>query len=69
MHAATLSIQYVSATEAQQAGQSLAPDNEGHVTWHVHGTSLILQAKAESVLGLVRSLDDALGCLRAAGAN
>lgn len=66
-HTASLRIRFASRTEADRAGRSLAPDNAGHVAWAVDGGDLVLEASADSVLGLVRTVDDLLGCLRAAG--
>lgn len=66
-HTASLRIRFPSRTEADRAGRALAPDNDSHVAWMVDGNDLVLEASAESVLGLVRTVDDVLGCLRAAG--
>jgi hypothetical protein len=67
MNRAQLRIQFASAAQAQQAGQALAPDHDGHVVWSVEGSFLILEARSDTTLGLVRTLDDALGCIRALG--
>lgn len=70
MHAAVLRVAFASPLEAQHAGRALAPDNAGHIAWRVEGAVLVLEAEAATVMGLVRTVDDALGCLRALeGAN
>lgn len=66
-NAAVVRIAFVTAAQAKAAGAALEPDNGGHVTWRVEGTTLVLQASSETGLGLVRTLDDVLGCLRAIG--
>lgn len=66
-HTASLRIRFPSRTDADRAGRALAPDNGGHVAWMVEGPELVLEASSDSVLGLVRTVDDLLGCLRAAG--
>lgn len=66
-HTASLRIRFPSHTEADRAGRALAPDNEGHVAWLAEGNDLVLECSSDSVLGLVRTVDDVLGCLRAAG--
>lgn len=67
MHTASLRVRFGSRAEAERAGRALEPDNEGHVAWAVDGGDLVLEASAETVLGLVRTVDDLLGCLRATG--
>ncbi|MEK6975029.1 MAG: KEOPS complex subunit Pcc1 [Candidatus Thermoplasmatota archaeon] len=64
VHTASLRIRFPSRTEADRAGRALEPDNAGHVAWMVEGSDLVLEASADSVLGLVRTVDDVLGCLR-----
>jgi hypothetical protein len=66
-HTASLRIRFPSRVDADRAGRALAPDNAGHVAWVVDGSDLVLEASADSVLGLVRTVDDVLGCLRATG--
>lgn len=66
-HTASLRIRFASPQEAQRAGRSLAPDNAGQVAWAAEGADLVLEASADTVLGLVRTMDDLLGCLRATG--
>ncbi len=46
---------------------ALEPDNAGHVECEVVGATLILRAASGSAMGLLRSVDDALGCVRATG--
>lgn len=66
-HTASLRVRFASRAEAERAGRSIEPDNAGHVAWAVDGGDLVLEASADTVLGLVRTVDDVLGCLRAAG--
>ena len=65
-HTASLRIRFPSPAAAQRAGQALAPDNDGQVAWFAEGSELVLESSADSILGLVRTVDDLLGCLRAA---
>lgn len=67
MHTAGLRVRCASRAEAERLGRALEPDNAGHVAWLVEGDELVLEASSETVLGLVRTVDDLLGCLRAAG--
>lgn len=66
-NAASVRITFPDPESAEQARQSLEPDNEGHVEATVDGADLVLSAEADSIMGLLRTLDDALGCLRATG--
>ena len=66
-HTAGLRIRFASHTEAERAGRALAPDNDGHVAWLAEGSELVLEASGATLLGLLRTVDDVLGCLRAAG--
>ncbi len=66
-NAATVRITFPDPASAEQARQSLEPDNDGHVEATVEGNDLVLSAKADSIMGLLRTLDDAMGCLRATG--
>lgn len=67
MHTASLRIRFTSRTEAERAGRALDPDNAGQVAWFVEGDELVLEASGATLLGLLRTVDDVLGCLRAAG--
>ncbi len=63
MNQATLRL---AVPDADACAAALAPDNDGHLDVHV-ADHLILEAKATTPMGLLRTLDDALGCLRATG--
>lgn len=65
MHSAILRIAYKSRSEAEIAAQAVAPDHNGLVQWKVEDTTLVLNVRSTTTLGLVRSVDDVLGCLRA----
>lgn len=53
--------------EAERLRRSLAADDAaGHATLRVEGAVLVVEAASASALGLLRTLDDAMGCLRAA---
>lgn len=45
---------------------ALQADDPGHIDVRVDGSDLVLVATADSRMGLLRTLDDALQCLRAA---
>lgn len=66
-HDATVRIVFSDADAAETARAALEPDNDGHLEAVVEGDALILTASAGSIMGLLRSLDDALGCVRALG--
>lgn len=51
---------------AQRLQQSLAADDPEHAACTVEGRDLVLVASAPTALGLLRTLDDVLGCVRAA---
>ena len=63
-HTASIRVRFTTVAEAKRAGASLQPDNEAHVAWLTDGPDLVLDASADSVLGLLRTVDDLLGCLR-----
>lgn len=44
---------------------ALGPDNEGFARMEQDGTVLVVTADADGAMGLLRTLDDVLGCLRA----
>lgn len=67
MSEATLTLQCASDAEAQALLEALAPDNEGFAAVTRDGTALTIRAESTSIMGLLRSLDDVLGCLRATG--
>lgn len=60
----TLRIAFPSTAEASDAAAALAPDDGGAIQHHTDGQLLIIQAESASIMGLLRSLDDALTCLR-----
>lgn len=64
MNTATLRLNLPRAADAQAA---LAPDDDGFLSSRLDGDALVLEATSDSVMGLLRTLDDALGCLRATG--
>lgn len=49
------------------AQAALAPDDEGHLSSRIDGGVLVLAATSDSPMGLLRTLDDVMGCLRATG--
>lgn len=64
---ARVRIQLRSAEEADRVRAALDPDNEGHLECEVDGATLILRAEAGTAMGLLRTVDDAIGCIRATG--
>ncbi|MFA5944269.1 MAG: hypothetical protein WC876_07380 [Candidatus Thermoplasmatota archaeon] len=52
--------------EADRLRRSLAADDAGHARLRVDGGVLVIEAEASSALGVLRTVDDVLGCLRAA---
>jgi hypothetical protein len=63
---AVLRLRCRDSGEADRLRQSLAVDDAGHAAFRVEGATLVVEATAASALGLLRTIDDALGCLRAA---
>jgi hypothetical protein len=63
---AALRLRCRDSVEAERLRRSLAADDAGHAALRVEGAMLCIDAASPSALGLLRTLDDALGCLRAA---
>jgi hypothetical protein len=57
-------VPFLTAEEARRAAQALEPDNEGLLVSRIEGKDLVLEARG-TAMGVLRTLDDALGCLRA----
>ncbi len=64
---ARVRIRLADAAEAQRVADAIEPDNEGYLACEVDGDTLILRAEAASAMGLLRTVDDAIGCVRATG--
>lgn len=62
----SLRIRCGSAEEARRLLRALAPDDPGSVGLAVEGADLIVTARSATALGALRTVDDVLGCLRAA---
>ena len=60
-------LEFPTADEARAAMQALAPDNGEFLRASVDGRTLQLEATAATPLGLLRTLEDAITCLRALG--
>lgn len=56
----------IACDEPQTLAAALQPDNDGHLAHSVADGSLTLLAEG-SIMSVLRTLDDALGCLRATG--
>jgi hypothetical protein len=54
------------AAEAERLLRALAPDDPGTLRLAVEGRDLLLSVEGPTALGALRTMDDALGCLRAA---
>lgn len=67
MSQATVRIAFPSAADAETARAALEPDNDGFLHATIEGSGLVVTASSDSVMGLLRTLDDVLGCLRASG--
>ncbi len=67
MAKARVRIQLKDEAEAVRVRDALAPDNAGHMECEVDGRTLTVRAAASSAMGLLRTVDDALGCVRATG--
>lgn len=63
---ATVTITLGSRREAEALARALKPDSGDFLTVRVAGSMLTLQCRADSVMGLLRTLDDALAGVQAA---
>ena len=57
----------LAVADANVAMRALEPDDGGHMDSRVEDGVLVLRAESATAMGLLRSLDDALACLRALG--
>lgn len=64
-HRAQLRLRFASAEEAARLAESIAPENAGHLAVRLEGDALVADAAADTPLGLLHTLDDALACLSA----
>lgn len=67
MHRVALRIEAASAAEARHFVAALAPENGTFLTARAQDNVIVLAAEAETALGLLRTVEDALQCLHAAG--
>lgn len=63
---AVLRLRCRDSGEAERLRRSLAPDDAAHAVLRLEGATLVVEAGPQAPLGLLRTLDDLLGCLRAA---
>ena len=66
-HSASLRIRLKSSADAEAARRALEPENGPFLSALCDGATLVLEAKSGTALGLMRTLDDALDCLKATG--
>jgi hypothetical protein len=66
-HRATLRLSFATGAAAAQAMAALQPDDQGLVGFAVEGAALVVTAEAPSMMGLLRTLEDVLVCVRATG--
>lgn len=66
-HRALLRLDLQDKATARTALTALAPDDPGLVRLGTEGACLVVETEGASAMGLLRSLDDVLGCLRAIG--
>lgn len=64
---ARVRIRLAHAAEAQRVADAIEPDNDGYLACEVDGANLVLRAEASTAMGLLRTVDDAIGCVRATG--
>lgn len=64
---ARIVLSLASAAEASTLAAALGPDNGAHATARAKGSELVIEAEADTIPGLLRTVDDVLGCLRGAG--
>ena len=63
---AKVRIRCADLADAERLRRALAVDDAGLAGIAVDGRDLVVTAAGPSALGLLRTLDDVLGCLRAA---
>ena len=63
---AEVRLQLRDAMAAQRLLRSLAVDDVGSAALAIEGRDLVIVASASTAMGLLRTLDDLLGCARAA---
>lgn len=63
---AVLRLRCRDSGEADRLRRSLSADDAGHAALRVEGATLVVEAESATALGMLRTLDDLLGCLRAA---
>lgn len=66
MHSATLRIELDDPAEAQAVAAALSADAEGFATVDAEGAAVVVEAEADEVLGLLRTLDDVVRSASAA---
>lgn len=65
-HHATLRLAFDSADQAARLAASLAPEDDGFLMVRAEGAALVLEARADAPLGLLRTLDEVVAQLAAA---
>jgi hypothetical protein len=66
-HTARIRIEMPDRAAAEQARRAIEADNGDFLTAYTDGKHIVLDAEADSPLGLLRTIEDALTCLRATG--
>jgi len=61
-----LEFGFPSAAKAESAARSVRVDDETYIRTSVEGRALIAEAEADSILGLLHTIDDYLACLAVA---
>lgn len=64
---ATLTLEFASESDARTVARAIAPDNGTHATCKAIGRRVQVVASADTPMGLLRTLDDLLECVRATG--
>lgn len=67
MHAAEVRIHCGDPDAAARLAAALSPDDAGSVGLAVEESVLVVTVRGQTRLGLLRTLDDVLGCIRATG--
>ncbi|HET6405507.1 MAG TPA: KEOPS complex subunit Pcc1 [Candidatus Thermoplasmatota archaeon] len=65
-HRATLRLELGTPDRAARLAASLAPENEGFVSTRVEGATLVAEARSDTPMGLLRTLDEVVACIAAA---
>jgi hypothetical protein len=66
-HRAALELGLGSPEQARAVATALLADDPGAIACEARGATLVVRASSPSMMGLLRTLDDVVACVRASG--